>query len=256
MHVKRPPRPCPPLHPQARPQNRTGRSQSGRRRGFIILFGSRAITSNDTSPPVQTRCPRCSQPSNLVGKSYRTWFTLFFIPVFPVSGKTPFCECANCGAQFQVPAEELRQRLAEADRQQNQQAITLYNSLRASPANSVTLNELMTAYASMNEFDQAISAAGEFPQALHASEQCMTTLGRVYLAKNQFPEALQWFDAAVARNPTLGEAQYYKAVTHLLTAPSAPQVAVAAARAARSAGFPNADALLKEAEEKARAGSA
>ena len=225
-----------------------------RRAGFIILFGSRNIVSSDASAPVQTRCPRCGQQADLAAKSYRSWFTLFFIPVFPISGKTPFCECSHCGAQFQVPADELRQRLAEADRQQNQQAIGLYNSLRASPANSVTLNELMTAYASMNEFDQAISAAGEFHQALHASEQCMTTLGRVYLAKNQFPEALQWFDAAVARNPALGEAQYYKAVTHLLTTPPDASRAVAAARAARTAGFANAEALLREAEEKARQG--
>jgi transcription elongation factor Elf1 len=224
------------------------------RPGFIILFGSRAITSNDAAAPVQTRCPRCGQQSNLQPKSYRNWFTLFFVPVFPISGKTPFCECSVCGAQFQVPAEELRQRLADSDRQQNQQAIALYNSLRASPANSVTLNELMTAYASMNDFDSAISAAGEFPQALHASEQCMTTLGRVYLARNQFNEALQWFDAAVARNPSLGEAQYYKAVAHLLTTPPDPQKAVAAARAARGAGFANAEALLREAEEKARQG--
>ena len=228
----------------------TSRRRKGR--GFIILFGSRGIVSNDSAPPVQTRCPQCGQQANLEAKSFRNWFTLFFIPVFPISGRTPFCQCGSCGAQFQVPAEELRQRLAEADRQQNQQAITLYNSLRASPANSVTLNELMTAYASMNEFDQAISAAGEFPQALHASEQCMTTLGRLYLAKNQFAEALQWFDAAVARNPSLGEAQYYKGVTHMLTTPPDFGRAVAAARAARTAGFPNAEALLREAEEKAR----
>ena len=105
----------------------------------------------------------------------------------------------------------------------------------------------------MNEFDQAISAAGEFPQALHASEQSMTTLGRVYLAKNAYHEALQWFDAAVARNPSLGEAQYYKAMAHLLTTPPDPHRAVAAARAARSAGFANAEALLREAEAKAKA---
>ena len=224
------------------------------RRGFIILFGSRAIISNDATPPVSTRCPRCGQQSNLIAKSYRNWFTLFFVPVLPISGRTQFCECPSCGAQFQVPAEELRQRLAEADRQQNQQAITLYNSMRISPANSVTLNELMAAYASMNEFDQAIGAAGEFPQALNASEQCMTTLGRVYLAKNAFNEALQWFDAAVARNPQLGEAQYYKAVAHLLTTPPDAQKAVTAARAARRAGYANAEALLREAEEKARQG--
>jgi tetratricopeptide (TPR) repeat protein len=224
------------------------------RRGFILLFGTRAIVSNEATPPVQTRCPRCGQAVALAAKSYRNWFTVFFVPVFPVSGRTEFCECPACRGQFPVPAEELRRRLAEADRQQGQQAITLYNSLRGSPANSVTLNELMALYASRSEFDSAVAAAGEFPQALQASEQCMATLGRVYLAQNRFAEALQWLGAAVARNPALGEAQYYKALAHLLVTPPDARQAVAAARAARNCGYANADALLREAEEKAQAG--
>jgi len=222
------------------------------RRGFFILFGSRALFSNDMGPPVRTVCPRCGREADLLARNYRQWFTLFFIPIFPISGNTRFSECSNCHARFQVPAEELRARLQVGQQQQNQQAIALYNSLRASPANSVTLNELMQIYATMKEFDQAISAAGQFPQALHNSEQCMTTLGRIYLARNQFPEALQWFDSAIERNPQLGEAQYHKAVTHLLTTPPELGRAITAARAARSAGYPNADALLREAESKAR----
>lgn len=222
------------------------------RRGFIILFGSRSMVSDGGAPPVFARCPNCQQQTNLVSKAARTWFTLFFIPVFPISGRTEFSQCSTCGAQFEAPAEELRRRLADADRQQQQQAITLYNSMRASPGNSITLNELMTLYASQGEFDQAISAAGEFQQALHASEQCMTTLGRVYLAKNEFDNATRWFDAAVARNPMLGEAQYHKALAHLLRTPPELEAAIAAARAARSAGYPNAEGLLREAEQRAR----
>ena len=101
-------------------------------------------------------------------------------------------------------------------------------------------------------FSQAISAANEFPQALQASEQCMSTLGRVYLASERRAEAIQWFDAALARNPGLGEAHYYKAVAHLTDNPPNYAAAVAAARQARNAGFPNAEELLREAETKAR----
>ena len=78
------------------------------------------------------------------------------------------------------------------------------------------------------------------------------TLGRVYLARNDGEAALKWFDAAITRNPQLGEAQYYKALAHLTRTPAEPEKAVTHARAARSAGYPNADALLKEAESKAR----
>ena len=56
----------------------------------------------------------------------------------------------------------------------------------------------------------------------------------------------------MARNPQLGEAHYYKAVTYLMTTPPDTARAVASARAARSAGFPRAEELLREAEAKAR----
>jgi tetratricopeptide (TPR) repeat protein len=223
-----------------------------RRRGFIILFGSRTIVSDEAAEPLVARCPRCGREANLRARGYRHWFTLFFIPIFPISGRTRFTQCSACGAQFQLPPEELRARLTATDQQQTQQAIGLYNSLRASPANSVTLNQLMTMYAEMKEYDQAVSAAADFPQALQASEQCMATLGRVYLAQNKYPEAVRWFDAAVARNAQFGEALYYKAIAHLLTSPPEPEKAVVAARTARNAGYPNSDALLREAEGKVR----
>ena len=211
------------------------------------------MISNDSSQQtVHTQCPRCGQEADLVPKQYRTWFTLFFVPVFPVSGSTRFVECSNCGAGFQVSSQQLASSVSENEQQQSQQAIGLYNSLRASPANSITLDQLMKLYASMKEYDQAVSAAADFPQALHNSEQAMTTLGRVYLAQNKFDEAIKWFDAAIARNDQLGEAHYYKAVTYLMAQPPEPEKAVASARTARNLNFPNADALLREAEGKAR----
>jgi len=221
--------------------------------GFIILFGSRRITSDDAAaPPVRTVCPSCNREVDMQGRSFRSWFTLFFIPLFPISGRSPFSQCPQCGAQFRVSPEQLRHRVSMGEAQQNQQAIGLYNSLRASPANSITLDQLMKMYASMKDFDAAIAAASEFSQALHSSEQCMTTLGRVYLARNEFAQAIQWFDAAVQRNPELGEGHYYKGLSHLLTTPPDYSAAIAAARAARAAGYPGAAELLKEAESKAR----
>ncbi len=219
------------------------------------MFGSRRIISNDSAPPVQTRCPRCQRQAEMLPRIYREWFTLFFVPIFPMSGAKKFMQCSACGSQFQATTEQLRANVDSADAQQTQEAIGLYNSLRASPANSITLNQLMMLYASLKEYDQAISAAGDFPQAMNASEQCMTTLGRVYLAQNRFNEALQWLDAAVERNPQLGEAQYYKALTHMLTVPPRFSEAISAARAARSAGYPEAEKLLRDAEEKARQAS-
>ena len=191
------------------------------RGGFIFLLGSRTLISNDASAPtVRTVCPRCNREADMIGKKYRTWFTFFLLPVFPITGSRAFTQCSNCGGQFPVAPDELRSRLSQSEQEQSQEAIGLYNSLRASPANSITLNQIMTMYASMKEFDQAIGAANDFPQALQNSEQCMVTLGRVYLAKNEFPAAMSCFDAAIARNSHLGEAHYFKAVTCLLKTPA------------------------------------
>lgn len=226
-----------------------------RRGGFIILFGARTIVSNDAdaSPgPVEAVCPRCSRRVGMLAKSYRTWFTLFFLPLFPISGRTRFTECPGCGAQFKLSPEELRSRIGAADAVANQQAIALYNSLRASPGNAMTLHQLMATYAGMQEYDQAISSANQFRDALFSSEQCMVMLGRVFLAKNDYPQAVQWFDAAISRNPQFGEAYYYKAIAYLLATPPEPEKAVAAARAARSAGYPGAEEVLKDAEARVR----
>jgi tetratricopeptide (TPR) repeat protein len=223
-----------------------------RRRGFIILFGSRGIVSNDSAPPVETTCPNCGQPAQIYGKTVRSWFTIFFLPIFPISGAQRFSQCSACGAQFPVVLEDLKRSLARSEQQSNQQAIALYNSMRASPANSITLNELMLTYAGMKEYEQAISAAREFADALHASEQCMTTLGRIYLAIEKRAEAMQWFDAAIERNASLGEAHYWKGVAHLTATPPDYSAALSCARQARNLGHPHAEALVNEAQEKLR----
>ena len=151
-----------------------------------------------------------------------------------------------------MPPEQFAGAAARADAKQLQRAISMYNSLRASPANSITLNELMQMYAAMAEYSQAISAAADFPQALNNSEQCMSTLGRVYLSQNDHATAIQWFDAALARNPDIAEAWYFKAMACLHANPPDPEKAITCARAARKAEYPGAEELLAEAEEKIR----
>lgn len=224
----------------------------GRVRGFILFFGTRSIVRNEPDKPVRTRCPKCEQEADMLAKSHRQWFTMFFLPVFPISGKMRFSQCANCGTTFRVAPERLKTQLDQADHAQRQRAISMYNSLRASPANSVTLNELMSLYSSMSEFDQAISAARDFPAALEASEQCMTTLGRVYLSQDMHDNAIEWFDRAIERNPMYAEAQYFKAVAHYGQTPPDLERAQSAARAARIGEHPNADLLLRDIEMKLR----
>ncbi len=147
-----------------------------------------------------------------------------------------------------MPPEQFAGAAAKADAMQTQRAISMYNSLRSSPANSVTLNELMQLYGSLGEYSQAVSAAADFPQALNNSEQCMVTLARVYLSQNEHAAALQWLDSALARNADLPEAYYFKAVAHLRGTPSDPDKALAAAKQARKGEYPGAGELIQEIE--------
>ncbi|MGA2582795.1 MAG: zinc-ribbon domain-containing protein [Tepidisphaeraceae bacterium] len=224
-----------------------------RRTGFIFLFGTRNLISH-RGQSVQATCPRCGQPTTILGKGARSWFTLFFIPIFPISGRREFSQCSNCGAQFRVAPDQLGKISEATGQKQMQQAIQMYNSMRASPANSVTLNNLLSLYLTMHEYDQATSAANEFQQALNASEQCMTTLGRVLMEQGKIPEAIQWYDAALARNPMLGEAAYCKAVALMRSNPPDLVAAQAAARSARSSGLAEGEQLLHEIENRLRAG--
>ena len=232
------------------------RRRRPQRRGFILFFGTKPVITDDPDAgrAVNAVCPRCGQRADFVSKTVRHWFTVFLLPLFPLGSSRRFSQCTHCGAQFPIETRQLGTQVAAAEREQSQRAISLYNSLRNSPAISITLNELMTMYAHMGEYDQAISAARDFPQALQASEQCMTTLGRVYLARNNFPEAIQWFDTAIARNETLGEAYYYRGVAYLTSPAPDYDKAVAAARAARIHGYPGAESLLREAESRSRGG--
>jgi tetratricopeptide (TPR) repeat protein len=206
--------------------------------------------SNETGEPVDAKCPRCGADGTLRGIRVRSWFTIFFVPLFPLGRGQRFTQCSKCGASFAMPPEDFAGAAARADALQMQRAISMYNSLRSSPANSITLNELMQLYASIGEYPQAISAATNFPHALNNSEQCMSTVGRVYLSQNDHATALHWLDSALARNPDLAEAQYFKALAHLRGSPSDPQKAIVSARAAKKADYPGSDDLLKEAEEQ------
>ena len=109
----------------------------------------------------------------------------------------------------------------------------------------------MMMYASMKEFDQGISAASDFPQALHNSEQCMATLGRVYLQKDDLDNAIKWFDAAIVAIRNWGSALLQSGGADHASSARFFQGRQPCPRA-RKAGFPNAEVLLKDVESKVR----
>lgn len=62
----------------------------------MIIFGWRSLTSFKSMEPFH--CPVCKSPQTRAVARTRTWFTLFFVPVFPVSGTTSQVLCGGCGS--------------------------------------------------------------------------------------------------------------------------------------------------------------
>lgn len=161
------------------------------RRGFIfIFFGSKPKISDDRdAEPLEAICPACHQRTRMLPKKRRLWFTLFFMPVVPMSGPTPLSICEKCGAGFRMSVDDLKRRLDRAQvsvgGQAMEAAIRLYNELRDHPTDSVLLDRVMRAYAAAGEFGEAASTARHFPEALATSVTCQETLRQIEEAGRQ-----------------------------------------------------------------------
>ena len=72
---------------------------------MFLIFGVQGIKRKISDEPVlQNKCPSCGS-GDLVPTSFRNWFTLFFIPIFPVSSGKLIYQCNQCKNSF---AEEIR----------------------------------------------------------------------------------------------------------------------------------------------------
>ena len=68
---------------------------------MFIIFGSRTIKSRiEGAMPLVNQCPNCR--GTLYKTEYTRFFTLFFLPIFPIdSGQTCY-RCDNCGNAYEV----------------------------------------------------------------------------------------------------------------------------------------------------------
>jgi transcription elongation factor Elf1 len=51
-------------------------------------------------------CPNCHRDAMTAAYQSRRWFTLFFIPIFPIGEKKTVARCGLCGFQYQVSNEQ------------------------------------------------------------------------------------------------------------------------------------------------------
>ncbi|MEV1024222.1 zinc-ribbon domain-containing protein [Streptomyces sp. NPDC050264] len=76
----------------------------------MIIFGTRGYAFQLAI--LTFVCGNCGNPTAHTLRKYVTKFTLFFIPLFPISTKFR-TQCTFCGVEHQVPKEHAEAMLAQ-----------------------------------------------------------------------------------------------------------------------------------------------
>ena len=79
---------------------------------MFIFFGSRRTVKDLGSYPVSGTCPNCHNTINLKIIKVTDWFTLYFIPIFPLKVER-FKTCPICSIAQKISKEEAEQLLGE-----------------------------------------------------------------------------------------------------------------------------------------------
>ena len=68
---------------------------------MFFLFGSRTLRRDvKGSGPEREPCARCGFVSDFRRQREQRYFTLFFLPVFPISKADPILTCNRCGTSY------------------------------------------------------------------------------------------------------------------------------------------------------------
>ena len=71
---------------------------------MIIVYGTKNKRKN-LGIVGKYECSRFNNISDLQFMSSQQWFTLFWIPIFPISKKQEFMQCPICHQNYQVPKQ-------------------------------------------------------------------------------------------------------------------------------------------------------
>lgn len=92
---------------------------------MLIIFGTRGrITNASDGDILPSACPNCEADLRL--KDLKTWFTLFFIPVFPFDKIDSFYQCSSCDSSYKQSARDALMNASISKDEMVQQAEKLF----------------------------------------------------------------------------------------------------------------------------------
>ncbi|MBR3812684.1 MAG: zinc-ribbon domain-containing protein [Spirochaetaceae bacterium] len=77
---------------------------------MFIFFGTRRTTAHLGEYKISGKCPRCNNTINLQIVKETDWFTLYFIPVFPIH-VARYKMCPICSVSAEISKEEAERLL-------------------------------------------------------------------------------------------------------------------------------------------------
>lgn len=78
----------------------------------MIIWGLR--NRGNALGQIQLTCPNCHRAAMTSLAQTRRWFTLFFIPLFPIGAKQSIAVCGLCGFRYQVDNAQAESLVAQA----------------------------------------------------------------------------------------------------------------------------------------------
>jgi hypothetical protein len=116
----------------------------------MIIYGSRTMTS--TRGQGDFFCPLCKRQRGFSHVSNTRWFTLYFIPIFPIYKQGEYVQCNSCGEGFamevlSMPAESFQPAAAPAvvqagmEDMRRSMLLVLMHAQRTSPPDLLQLRD-------------------------------------------------------------------------------------------------------------------
>lgn len=84
---------------------------------MFIVFGTKELRKDLGVYQEEVQCLHCNNIINYDIRSSWEWFTLFWIPIFPISTKKYYSVCPICGYGYKYTKEEVENMLGIAQQE-------------------------------------------------------------------------------------------------------------------------------------------